>query len=322
MTQTNTAIQNLLVIDNQVADWQSLISGIGADTAVLVLDSGSDGLTQISDYLASLAGQNLPLLQSIQIISHGDAGALQLGSDLINQSNLSSYAKQLSKMGSSLTATGDILLYGCNVAAGQTGLDFISQFAALTNADVAASNDITGSAALNGNWQLEVKTGVIDADIVIMSSNLSIYNAILAISDFILPGSSQTGTSGSDSFEVLSGSGLTVDGGDGLDTLKIEISGSVEISYDSSTHIRTLSGIDSSVTGTFQSFENVAIQAGTGNDNINLISTQDFNPLYISGGIGTDSITLPNNGVSSVIYSINEMIRPDLSIVLQVSAQA
>lgn len=70
MTQTNTAIQNLLVIDNQVADWQSLISGVGADTAVLILDSGSDGLTQISDYLASLAGQDLPLLQSIQILAH------------------------------------------------------------------------------------------------------------------------------------------------------------------------------------------------------------------------------------------------------------
>jgi hypothetical protein len=139
---------------------------------------------------------------------------------------------------------------------------------------------------------------------------------------FILPGSNQTGTSSSDSFEVQSGSALSVDGGDGLDTLKIDISGSIDISYNSSTHIRTLSGIDSSVTGTFQSFENTTIQAGTGNDNISLISTQDSNPLYISGGSGTDSITLPNNGVNSVIYNIYEMVRPDQSPVLQVSAQA
>jgi hypothetical protein len=45
MTQTDTAIQNLLVIDSQVTDWQSLAAGTGADKAVLILDSGADGLT-------------------------------------------------------------------------------------------------------------------------------------------------------------------------------------------------------------------------------------------------------------------------------------
>ncbi len=83
MTQTNTAIQNLLVIDRQVTDWQSLAAGAGADTALLILDSGSDGLTQLSDYLSKACTQGLPLLQSIQIISHGSAGSLQLGSSTI-----------------------------------------------------------------------------------------------------------------------------------------------------------------------------------------------------------------------------------------------
>jgi hypothetical protein len=45
MTQTNTTTQNLLVIDSQVTDWQSLAAGVGAETAVLILDSGADGLT-------------------------------------------------------------------------------------------------------------------------------------------------------------------------------------------------------------------------------------------------------------------------------------
>lgn len=54
MTQSNTAIQNLLVIDSQVTDWQSLAAGVGADTAVLILDLGVDGLTQLSHYNAPL----------------------------------------------------------------------------------------------------------------------------------------------------------------------------------------------------------------------------------------------------------------------------
>jgi hypothetical protein len=137
MTQINTLIQNLLVIDNQVKDWQSLVAGVKPDTAVLILDSTRDGLTQISAYLSNSA---YAPLQTLQIISHGSTGSLQLGSSTLSKSNLGLYAKQLAKMGSSLTDNGDILLYGCDVAAGQSGLDFINQFSALTNADLAASN--------------------------------------------------------------------------------------------------------------------------------------------------------------------------------------
>jgi hypothetical protein len=88
MTQTNTAIQNLLVIDSQVTDWQSLAAGAGADTALLILESGADGLTQINDYLSNASTQSLPLLQSIQIISHGSAGSLQLGSSTFTKIKL------------------------------------------------------------------------------------------------------------------------------------------------------------------------------------------------------------------------------------------
>ena len=91
MTQSNTAIQNLFVIDSQVTDWHSLAVGTGADTAVLILDSGSDGLTQVSDYLSNASIQGLSLLQSIQIISHDSSGSLLLGSSTITKSNLSLY---------------------------------------------------------------------------------------------------------------------------------------------------------------------------------------------------------------------------------------
>lgn len=180
MIPTNTAIQNLLVIDSQVKDSQSLVSGIGTDTAVLILDSKSDGLTQISAYLSNSA---YAPLQSIQIISHGSAGSLQLGSSTITTSTLNSYTKQLTAIGSYLTATGDILLYGCDVATGQSGLEFIKQFAALTSADVAASNDITGSAALGGDWQLEANIGSIEVEMALYSPKLDNYNGTLTAAD-------------------------------------------------------------------------------------------------------------------------------------------
>ena len=180
MIPTNTPIQNLLVIDSSVNDSQSLAAGVGTDTAVLILDSKSDGLTQISAYLSNSA---YPPLQSIQIISHGSAGSLQLGSSLITTSTLNFYTKQLAAIGSNLTATGDILLYGCDVATGQSGLDFINLFSTLTSADVAASNDVTGSAVLGGNWVLEASTGVIEVEMALYSPKLDNYNGILTVAD-------------------------------------------------------------------------------------------------------------------------------------------
>ena len=181
MTQTSSPIQNLLVIDSQVMDWHSLTAGVNADTTLLILDSGAEGLTQISDYLSNAYKQGLPLLQSIQIVSHGSMGSMQLGSSTITKSNLTSYSKQLAKIGSSLTDTGDILLYGCNVAAGQIGLDFINQFSMLTNADVAASNDITGSTAIGGNWQLEVSTSPIESNLALNTATLNNFLSTLNI---------------------------------------------------------------------------------------------------------------------------------------------
>ncbi|MGZ4956303.1 MAG: DUF4347 domain-containing protein [Methylobacter sp.] len=85
-----------------------------------------------------------------------------LGSSTVNSNNLDQYTNQLATLGNALSDDGDILLYGSNVAADQTGLQFINRIADLANADVAASNDITGSTWSNGNWVLEQTVGQIE----------------------------------------------------------------------------------------------------------------------------------------------------------------
>ena len=180
MNQVIAPVKNLLVIDSQVSDWQSLAAGVGTDTAVLILDSGSDGLTQISDYLTTLAASTPDFvpLQSLQIISHGSAGSLLLGSSTLTTANLKQYTSQLASIGSSLTATGDILLYGCNAGQGDVGQQFVNNMAQLSGADVAASTNLTGSTALGGDWMLEYNSGNIEAASLVYSqyaSTLSVY---------------------------------------------------------------------------------------------------------------------------------------------------
>ena len=59
------------------------------------------------------------------------------------------------------------------------GISFLSRLADLTGADIAASDDLTGSAALGGDWDLEAKTGNIEADITFVAGTTDAYNGVL-----------------------------------------------------------------------------------------------------------------------------------------------
>ncbi len=54
--------------------------------------------------------------------SIGASGEISLGTTLLNTLNLASYADRLAQFGSYLSNNGDMLLYGCNVEAGMSGI--------------------------------------------------------------------------------------------------------------------------------------------------------------------------------------------------------
>ena len=172
-------ISDIIVVDSRIDNYQTLISGIDHGEIIL-LDSSRNGIEQITEALT-----NYSEVDSIQIISHGQVGSLQLGSANLNADNLESYAEDLAAWSESLTVNGDILLFGCNVGTGSIGLDFISDLSQLTNADIAASNDLTGSSQLGGDWDLEVIIGDIEADLAIELDIRNVYDSVLeTIIDF------------------------------------------------------------------------------------------------------------------------------------------
>ncbi len=127
-----------------------------AGTQVHVLEAG-EGLDRITQVLSGLRD-----VASVQIVSHGRSGGIQLGASWLDLQGLQGSIGQLKSWRGSLTADADILLYGCNVAQDNLGQAFVNQLAELTGADVAASIDLTGNTALGGNWALEYQTGSID----------------------------------------------------------------------------------------------------------------------------------------------------------------
>ncbi|MFM7738063.1 MAG: DUF4347 domain-containing protein, partial [Planctomycetota bacterium] len=119
--------------------------------------STGDGLQFISNYLAN-SGETF---SAIHLLTHGFAGGLQLGSTTLTSSSLDLYANQLAAWQLNLTADADLLLYGCYIADGSTGQQFVSDLAGIIHRDIAASTDATGAGLLGGDWELEYQVGKI-----------------------------------------------------------------------------------------------------------------------------------------------------------------
>jgi ELWxxDGT repeat protein len=167
--------KSIAFIDAGVQDYRSLVTGLSAGTEVVVLDGRMDAVTQITQTLLNRHG-----IESLQIISHGTNGGLQLGDSWLNAATLPNYVGQLKSWGDALTEDADILLYGCNVAQNATGKAFVNLLAQSTGADVAASNNLTGNAALGGDWDLEFSTGQINQGLSADMSR-SAYSSVLDV---------------------------------------------------------------------------------------------------------------------------------------------
>ncbi|MDI1279379.1 DUF4347 domain-containing protein, partial [Methylobacter sp.] len=157
MASNSIRTKQVFFIDSAVPGSDVIVANLATDAVYYLLDATQDGLQQVADILAEYSG-----LDSIHVISHGSPGSLQLGNGLVTQTSLGSHTAALSTIGSALTDTGDLLLYGCDVAQGEVGQAFIQQLASATGADVAASDDLTGSSALNADWNLESTVGQIE----------------------------------------------------------------------------------------------------------------------------------------------------------------
>jgi outer membrane lipoprotein-sorting protein len=172
----------LVFVDDRVAADDAVLADLaarmagGAQLEVVIIDSARDGLEQID---AALSGRED--IAALHIVSHGDDGTLQLGCSVLDAGELGARAAELSGWGRALTSDADILLYGCDIGAGAGGLGLVQTLASVTGADVAASDDTTGYAGRGGDWQLEMRTGAIEADVVFSTAFQQSWQGTLVI---------------------------------------------------------------------------------------------------------------------------------------------
>ena len=217
---------SVLFVDSAVDSYLQFLTGAKPDIKTHLLDLKEDGVDQITRILQNHYSEKL--VQAIHIVSHGSPGTLYLGNTELSLGTLDRYTEELqtwftpsrssksevrSQKSRILThppippSTPQLLLYGCNVAIGDAGEEFITQLHHLTGAEIAGSTTPIGNATKGGNWQLDYKTGSIQPTIPFSSQSLTTYRGLLAppeISD------SATATRATDEDMALSITGITV----------------------------------------------------------------------------------------------------------------
>jgi hypothetical protein len=152
----------LVVIDPTVSNYGQLVNDLrtvpepGRQFDIAILDPHRDGVAQVSELLAHEHG-----LDAVHFVTHGAEGEVQLGDSRLTANDLAGYANALAGWRGALSASADLLFYGCDVARGQDGRALVQALHVLTGAGVAASTDLTGSALRGGNWDLEYHAGAV-----------------------------------------------------------------------------------------------------------------------------------------------------------------
>ncbi|MBK6973391.1 MAG: tandem-95 repeat protein [Sterolibacteriaceae bacterium] len=160
----------LVFIDKRVDDYQLLVDDLlshndgSRQVEIFLLDPNRDGVEQISQVLAQRHD-----IGAVHLISHGADGNVELGSGKLNFDTLIKQAAQIKAWGDALTDDADLLIYGCDVAATPDGQAMLNALSNLTGADVAASDDLTGSAKLGGDWTFEYHNGSIETQTIVLS---------------------------------------------------------------------------------------------------------------------------------------------------------
>lgn len=276
-------VSQVVFVDSRAPDIQLLIDGVGPGGLVYVLDSSSDGVQQIADILSA---NNLTGLASISIVGHGAPGEIDLGSTVLNDADLADHAAALSAIGAALGAGGDLALYACNTAAGETGQQFIADLSAYANGiDVAAATHLVGSSDLGGSWTLDVANGapVSAASVPFTSAALAGFHGELssAIDGQLWFGVAGEGASNPVGFVNSDGSGQT---------FVAPSSGTAPFSFMQDVGLDTAAGF----------YFAVDTEGGGGSDPVSLVVGQ------IGTGAQIQALSLNPDGANSA-YSVNTL---------------
>jgi len=187
-TESNTSITasaehlfEIVFIDEATPEYQRLIQDIVANQSedrvfeIITIQSDENGLELISDTLADRTN-----IDAVHLISHGADGNVNLGNTGLNHTTFTTQESMIKQWREAFSSTGDLLIYGCNFAASETGASLGVKIAALLDVNVASSDDATGGLQGYSDWVLESVVGAVDTTVPFSDEIQNSYNRSLA----------------------------------------------------------------------------------------------------------------------------------------------
>ncbi|HEY5849157.1 MAG TPA: DUF4347 domain-containing protein, partial [Lysobacter sp.] len=176
--QQRDAVTELVVVDGAVPDKAALYRGLKPGMAVVEIDTARPGLPQLTEALRAYRA-----LDAIHVVSHAEAGALQLGNSRVTAEDVHAGLATVSALREAVRPGADLLFYGCELAANAEGEALLDILHSETGLDVAASDNLTGNGELGGDWTLEIQRGDIEAGLAFSAKALADFSGVLAASN-------------------------------------------------------------------------------------------------------------------------------------------
>src|SRR5690606_36462185 len=193
------SIRELVLVDRNIKDYYLFSELSKPGVEVIELPKEANGLDFLIKTLEQYQG-----LSAVHIFSHANAGELLLGNTNVGKKALQNNVEAFNKLNKAIVKGGDLLFYGCELGKGKEGEEFLDIIKSNTHVDVAASNNLTGNADYNGDWDLEIQKGDIEAIPLPESIAMKDFTGVLQF----------TGTINFNIYRA--GSGADYDGGDYL----------------------------------------------------------------------------------------------------------
>ena len=175
--QSAHPVRELVIVDGAVAeaDKSVLRRALKPSVQLVELDSSIAGLLQ---FINALEGHKN--LAAIHVVSHAQAGAILLGNSRITPETIQREVLAFAALKGAVREGGDLLFYGCDLAANDSGEELLDIISNNTGLDIAASNNLTGNAELQGDWDLEVTRGNIESTLAFSEKALRDFSGVLA----------------------------------------------------------------------------------------------------------------------------------------------
>ncbi|MEO1210729.1 MAG: DUF4347 domain-containing protein [Cyanobacteria bacterium J06638_20] len=141
----------IAIFDSSVEHYEQLVEGLHAHITPYILSPDEDGIRQLTNIFRQ---HTQPL--TVHLVTHGSPGTLYLGNTELSLATLQRHTEVLETW---FQPDSEWLLYGCSVAAGDAGEEFLAKLRQITGATIAASTYRIGNAQLGGTWTLDKVLG-------------------------------------------------------------------------------------------------------------------------------------------------------------------